>query len=1061
MAACAPARFLANDRNLVRDATLVPSSVEGSELVVGVPVARIGTAQVRLTGEYTGAEPADYDVEIVDTTPDVPRVSAPVFSGAGSARLVDVAAVGLDAQEIVVELVDAGKPATYAAVAFEGVTLKARTIGAGGNDLRIEIDQSGLTFTETDYSLLVDMQAGQGGPSSGVEGAGFDWDTAVLGADDVIPAGAHRIAFGDDRSAIYLQYKRYSDNRWTYHFVPELKRAIPKGAPVLFVTGGRTVTISDGGSPVETYSGVATVYDLLSQVRTSSALVSVDGVVANDRSPTGQAARELLVRTDAHVEPSTGTGSAAAAGGMSGAYANANAQTVLVVARCFAITPRDHPLARLGRERWQVTTSLAGVIGEAVTAEEFVDPDARFGFTIPRVLPPGYGIQKGRFSFVGVSYVARDAGVENPPVCPVSLTLGPDAVDQTLTLRWTKRPSGDCNCSNMPAPRLGGRCLGAFSTEGDDMGYSTEARTRLVSLYEWYADFARSNSAFVDTGSPTYTEATQDSALVAPNQNDSTFVRESVRTIVGWFEETIAAIDELAEGESPDLRGDAFAAWDVAFDEFAADLDAIETGNVLLSVPNERYRARLDLVLATGGLSPLGKTDASILESGDGCWRDVGDDYYFTVEGSVGGGYAPVFANVPYYSSRRATDEGRFYATREFAFQINVKCPDDLLEGDTVTLAIGDAGWPATYNIGDTITLPVIAAAPLYLAGGRDDDSEQTWSVTGSEYGPFAPWQFVPETSPTAYSDGGLSFDIAPGGIPNAKGDRFAFSVEGGHFRWRKDGGAWSSAADIPAGSTALDAGLFVEFVPGAAPSFEAGDVHSFRVLQPWAVSNVQDPRPSRWKWADESGPATLDVDFGAVHDLDTVALAMHTIPEGATITLDGGELAANEWSESFAWREWVAVQVLLQTRSARYLRITIDADEPGAIGWLWAGEALGSTLSADMEIRTAFALSRANLPAYQRASTLGKQRGLSVAWSEGALSEDDAAALLAMFEHVKSSDDEPIVVLPNVNRPADAIVGTIVEDSLPFPEVHGEQPNDGSRRRYSTSFEVRGIWPT
>lgn len=1057
MAACAPARFLANDRNLVRDATLVPSSVEASDLVLGVPVARVGTARVVLSGDYSGAEAAEYDVEIVDTTPTVPRVSAPVSSGAGSARLTGITATGLTAQEIAVELVDAGKPATYAAVSFEGVSIKARAIGAPGNDLRIEIDQSGLTFADTDYSLLVDMQAGQGGPSGGLEGAGFDWDTAVLGADDLIPTTAHRVAFGDDRSTIYVQYKRYTDNRWTYHFVPEIKRAIPKGTAVLFVTGGRSVEISDGSSPVETYSGIATVYDFLSAVRSTSALVTVDGVVANDRSPTGQAARELLVRTDAHVEPSTGSGSASAAG-VESAYANSNARTELIVARCYAIAGKDHPLARLGAERWQVSSSLGGIIGEAVTAEAFTDPGDRFGFTIPRKLPPGYGVQKGRFSHVSTSYVARDAGVEDPPICPVSLTLGPDAVDQTLTLVWTKRPSGACDCSDMPAPRLGGACLGAYSEGGEAMGYSNANRLRLVALYEWYSNFVRDNSAVNDGGgSPGQRYGSQDPALLFPTSMSGA---KSLREVVGWYEQAIAELEALAEGESPDLRGDGETSWDAAFATIQADLAAIPTGESLLSFPNERYRALLDVVLITAGVSPLGKTDASILESGDGCWRDYGDDYYFRIEGSNGGGYAPLFVNHPYYSSRRATDEGAYFVTREFALQINVDCPENLLEGDTVTLAIGDAGWPSTYNVGDTLTLPVIAAAPLYLAGGRDDDSLQTWSVTGSDYGPFAAWQFVPETSPTAYSDGGLSFDLTPGGIPNAKGDRFAFSIEGGHYRWRKDGGSWSASADIPAGTAALDSGLSITFEPGAAPSFYAGDVHSFRAVQPWAISNVQDPRPARWKWADESGPVTVDVDLGAVHDLDTVALAMHTIDAGATITLEGGDLAAGEWSEALTWREWVAVQVLSTARTARYLRFTIDTDEQGAIGWIWAGEALGASLSADMEIRTAFALSRANVPAYQRASTLGKSRGLSVQWSEGALSEDDAAALLAMFEHAKSNDDEPIVVLPNVNRPAEAIVGTIVEDSLAFPEVYGEQPNDGTRRRYSTAFEVRGIWP-
>lgn len=1056
---CAPQRFLANDRNLVREATLAPSSVYPVEdLVLSLPVARDGSAQAILSGAYSGDEEAVYELEIVDTTAAVARVSAPVFAGAGSARLVDLAAAGVTAQDIAVELTDAGKPATYAAVSLEGVTIQARNEGAAGNDLRIEIDQTGLVFETTDYALLTDLQAGQGSPTGGLEGAGFDWDTAVLGADNLIPVTAHRLVFGEDRSTIYLAYKQYADNRWLYHFVPEIKRAIPKGAPVLFVTGGRAVTIADGSSPDETYTGVATVYDLLTQIRASSQIVTVEGVVANDRSPTGQAALELLARTDAHIEPSTGTGSESSKG-FESAFANSNARTELVTARCFAVTGKDHPLARLGLERWQVSSSLGGVIGEAVTAEAFVDPDAsRFGFTIPRRLPPGYGVQKGRFSYVSVSYVARTGEVEPPPVCPVALTLGTAAVDQTVTLKWTKRPSGECACSGMAVPRIGGPCLGSFSEGGEDMGYSSANRARLVGLYEWYKDYVRSNTTMFDNGgSPTgQLSAIEDPAIRFP----SGVQNESLKTVVGWFEQTIVSLEELEEALSPDLRGAGETEWDAALQELQDDLDALTTGDSLLSFANERYRARLDLVLITAGISPLGKTDASTLQSGDGCWRDEGDSYYWSVDGSVNGGYAPAFANSPYYSSRRASDEGRFFATHEFGFQINVACPEQLEEGDTITLAIGDAGWPSTYQVGDVLTLPVIAAAPLYLAGGRDDDSEQTWSVTGSVDGPFAPWQFVPGASPTAYSDAGLSWDIEPGGIDNAKGDRFTFAVEGGHFRWRKDAGAWSSPVDIPTSPLALDAGLSVEFAAGAAPSFAAGDVYSFRALQPWAVSNVETPRPERWRWADESGPATLDIDLGSVLDLDTIAIALHTIPTGTTITLDGGDAAANEWTEPVTWRSGVIVQALSVARTARYLTLTIDDGADGSIGWLWVGEALATELSAEVQLRGAFKVARGgDGPLYQGGATLGRTRSAVVSWSEGALTEDDAQALIAMFEHVKGADDEPIVLIPHVSRPEDAVLGRIIEDELEFTEISAQNRNTTASRRYATQFTVAGVW--
>jgi hypothetical protein len=1031
--------------------------------VLTVPVARTGTAGVTLTGAYSGVEEATYDVEILDTIPDDPIVSAPVFSGAGSARLVDVAAVAVAAQSIDVELVDAGAPATYAAVSFEGVTLKARDIGAAGNDIRIEIDQTGMTFTDTDYSLLVDLRAGQGSPTAGLDGTGFDWDTAVLGADNVIPAAAHRVAFGDDHATIYLAYKRYVDNKWLYHFVPEIKRDIRAGTPVRFVTGGRTVTVGDTGSPDETYTNIVTVYDLLAAIRASSGLLAVDGVVANDRSPTGQAARELLVRTDAHVQQSTGSGSSSSIA-MVDTFANANARTELVIARCYAITGSQHPLARVGSERWEVTSSLGGVLGDAVTDVPFVEAESRFGFTIPRKLPTGFGTQRGRFEVTAINYVARDVGVEPPPICPVSLRLGPEAVDQTVTLTWTKRPSGDCDCSDLIKPAIGGRCLGTIEEGGEnDMTYSAANRARLIDLYGWFTETVRANSTEYTGGPGTADDAAAQEPFLTQIGTATGFVPVALRDVVRRFEEVLAEVNALTDGLSPDWKTEAETAWDDALTELKYDVDprsANSPGFGDMAILSDRYIARMNEVLITGGISPLGKSDANTIESGDGCWRDLGDAFYWTVNGSSKGGYAPAFANAPYYSCRRADDQEKYFATHEFGFQINMveTCVAQLEEGDEIIMVIGDAGYATTYQVGDTLTLPVVAAQALYLAGGREDNAEQTWSVTGSVNGPFAPWQFVPGGSPTAYADGGLSWDIEAGGIPNAQGDRWSFAIEGGHYRHRKNAGAWSASIGIPAAPAAFVDGLTIEFIPGAAPSFATGDVHSFRALQPWAVSNVQSASASRWRWEDGDSPGPdLAIDLGAVYDVDTVAIALHTIPVGATLVLDGGDAAPNEWSEPVTWREGVMVQTLTEPRTARYLTLSLTNADGGGIGWLWAGAALTTALSADVKRRSTFRVLRSDGPLNGGAAAIGNARGCDVVFSEGALSETDAAALVDLFEYVKANDDEPLIVVPHVNRPADAVLGRIEVDELEFEELSGENRNTSSDRRYSLTLPIQG----
>ncbi|MCC6380460.1 MAG: hypothetical protein IT519_16715 [Burkholderiales bacterium] len=1110
---CSPQRYLANNRNLINPAAsvvLTPSSVEPVEdLVIETPVARDGSAAVELSGAYTGSEEATYEVEVVDTAADSPTISAPIYAGAGSSRLVGITSTGLDAQEIAVELVDAGRPAVYAAVSFEGVLLKARAAGTAGNSISVSIDQSGLTFDATDYALLVDLAKGQGGPTSGLEGAGFDWETAILGADDVIPASAKRVAFGDDRSTVYLAYKAYENNRWRYHFVPEIQRDIPKGTPVKFVTGGRVVTITDGVTP-EVYSSIATVYDLLSQVRATSLLCTVDGVVANDRSPEGQAARDLLVRTDAHVEPSTGTGSEYARAGLASAFANANAGTELVVIRCYATSAKEHSLARLGAERWTVTSSLGGSLGDAVSGLPFVDPVAvKFGFTIPVRLPANFGTLQGKFSHVATQYQPREAGVENPPLCPVALTAGIAATDQAITLRWTKRPSGECNCTSLPVPRLSARCLGLDSTEGgeEDMSYSTEAVSRLKDLYDWGALLAAAVTRYV-TGYARdgITEAQVAVASLASLDPDSTtgaYLTKSVaafpigegvtvtenfanqpgvmapvdlaavqtqfaddvtaqlRDVLDMYETGIATID-LVEDSS--LKTDGFAQWDAALATWRADfVDSVDEIIVsrLKNLTIEKYRVLVRQAIAYAGVSPMGKSDASALTSGDGCWQDYPEDqYYWSVEGSVGGGYAPAFVNRPYYSSRKLGDDDSYNATQEFGFQVNCACPTRLIEGDTIILSLGDAGYPPTYQVGDEIILPVIAAAPLALAGGRDDDSTQTWSVTGSVDGPFAPWVFTPGDSDMAYTAGGLAWDREERGIPSQKGDRVSFTIEGGHYRWRKNAGAWSSSLPIPTTATALDSGLFIRFVAGVAPSFATGDLYEFAALQPWAVSNLRSaPAGKRWRWAEDSTGPTLDIDLGSAQDLDTLAIADHAIPAGATITLEGGLIAAGEWAEPVTWRDGVIVQTLSTPRSARYLRLTLASAGAGYIGWLWLGEALATALAAEVQIRSAYKMARASGPLYEGAATLGKTRSASVTWTTAALVEDDGQALIAMFDHLKANNDEPLILVAHVNRPEDAIYGKVVADETDFVELSDQQRNDTTKRRYGGSMSVQGVW--
>lgn len=1259
---CAPLRILCNQQNLIRTATLAPSSVKPAEnTVIPIAAARTGSGTVELSGAYTGAENATLDIEIVDLAVVTKLPSAPTFYGVGSGTLTAIDASGFAAQRVTVELKDAGIPILFAKLDFEGVKIVARNTGSVGNNISINIDQSTLSFAAQDFSLLSDLKAGAGGPTSGLTGSGYEWDTAVMGDDGVIPSTAHRIAFGDDASAIYLAYKQYVDNVWRYHFVPALLRDVARGTVIKFVTGGRAVTITDTTTmtpTVETYADIESVYDLLHAVRETSDLVTVEGVVAFDRTPSGQAARELLARTDAHVEPSYGSGSHYATG-FTAAFADSGAATELITATCFANTPKDHPLARLGAERWEVKSSLRGTLAAAITGVAYVGDT--FGFLIPPKFPPGFGgVQKGTFSLVSIVYEVRNPNeAEAPPICMVLAPLGPNAVDQTITLKYAHRPSGTCNCEDMPKPRFDASCLGTNDQGAGDgtMSYSAANRARIVDLRSWMTDlvFDQSTNGYdggqvndqgnydqapliakpitrhvltqfrddevypltetlvVTTPPGTGTKTQSYGPLITdgggvlstsrPYYSYTPFDTESLIAMVDRFELALAQIDALTAGtESPDPKEQGETAWDAAVAKLKADVEAqlgvldysifgtdvpdpeagieVEASEALvggdvvlvyrlagtpgtlrvrkwvpgiagalgfvkadaagspltatvyfaglnsaaqpgsftpgtfysastttpgqyvatatsgpppyytagpattaseinhmvvyaglstsgagalnrLAILADRYRENLKLVLSTAGIAP--KSDASILESGDGCWRDSGDAMWWEVSGSAGGGYAPAFSNQPYYASRRAEENGKYYSTHEFGFRINVKCPERLKAGDTITLAIGSAVWSPTYQIGDELVLPIVAGADLRLAGGQDGNDVQQWNVTGSVAGPL-PVYSLNIDAPTAYSSGGLSFLITPGAIAFALGDKFTFALEGGHFKWRVNTGMWnvSSPLDaIPVGPVLLYEGLSATFATGNASSFSPGDRYSFRLLQPRAASNLQTPGVEVWQW-DGDDPEFV-FDLGSVEDVANLALALHTLPDGCTITVDGsvalGSPFTPDWTETLVWREGPIYKQLATVQSARYLRLTINDAPDAMIGWFFAGPAVMTTLSADLELSKAWKLNRGAGGLFGGGRYLAKAVNGSVEWTEGALLEGDVEKLEAMLDYSKANGDEPILIVPNYTRPEKAFLGRIAVDEVNFPDVFSYQPMAGKSQRLSARFALAGVY--
>src|SRR5262249_55263873 len=116
---------------------------------------------------------------------------------------------------------------------------------------------------------------------------------------------------------------------------------------------------------------------------------------------------------------------------------------------------------------------------------------------------------------------------------------------------------------------------------------------------------------------------------------------DDFQTCIDIYENGIAQIDKVLDTT---LRSDGFTEWDSALAEFQSDLSASDLssfGDRLHSIATEKYRVLVARAMAYAGIPQLGKSEASVLDSGDGCWQDHPGEGFWTVVGSERGAYAP------------------------------------------------------------------------------------------------------------------------------------------------------------------------------------------------------------------------------------------------------------------------------------------------------------------------------------------------------------------------------------------------------------------------------------
>lgn len=460
-----------------------------------------------------------------------------------------------------------------------------------------------------------------------------------------------------------------------------------------------------------------------------------------------------------------------------------------------------------------------------------------------------------------------------------------------------------------------------------------------------------------------------------------------------------------------------------------------------------RYQAKMDALGITVGIVP-GKSDGSSSDSA-ACWSDPGGEYWWTSPE-----YLPAFTNRVWHSTKRNSN-GDIESTKEFALAIVCACPEKLQEGDTITVSIDNVqGTAKTYQIGDQFEVPVVHAAPVYLAGGVDGDDAHTWQVTGSVSGSL-PDYVVVDGSEVPYSAGGLTFTIFRKGYPFSLGDQWTFAVEGGQFRWRKDGGAWSAAIDITDSPHYLSDGLSAVFYPGAAPSYVPSDTYQFEARQPHSANHIRRPGDYSWRW--DGGSAVVTADLGGSKTIDSIVLGAHSLPDGATITVDGGSDGVS-WPESVAmtWRAGVMAEILVVPWNVAWLRLSVSNAVGGSVGWWWAGEALSTEYSAGrLMLRRKYAVTRGG-GINPSGLYAGRGVGGEIAW-ETFLGQADLENILAMIDHVKEFD-EPIVLLPHFKHPQDATEVRISVDDVDIVDDYQFQPDDANERQLSITIPFDAV---
>lgn len=437
-----------------------------------------------------------------------------------------------------------------------------------------------------------------------------------------------------------------------------------------------------------------------------------------------------------------------------------------------------------------------------------------------------------------------------------------------------------------------------------------------------------------------------------------------------------------------------------------------------------------------------------MLNTPGSCYSDPGDEYYWEVND---GAYAPAFTGQVYYSSLKKLD-GTLVNTMEFGIEIFSPQTGTYAEGDSITLSTGVdvANW-TTYESGDTINLAIYGNELLWATGGEDGNEYYTWKVSSTNPSYVFPNYYLSKTDPNTYHSRYLSFNIVPGILPYSIGDSYTFAVEGGHYSWRKNGGAWSINNIIQDCLRPLSDGLNVLFSPGPTPSFVIGDWFEVNAMQEWSVDNVRNiSLITKWK-----GDTGISVSLDPGTGIDVLIMDGHNLTSPFILYgSNSTDFTASEYSCIIPPNK-VIMKVFDTPLTYPHYQFLLPYQTQ--IGYLFMGSIMRLSLDADnLTPNRKFTIQRSESTKEPFSLFRYANNGYDVNYSSFILNED-FMKLDEMINYLKENDDMSFYFIPNLNTEDSAVRVKLDVDSIDITSTI-DLSAPVSSRLFSLMLPLKGV---